>query len=183
VKNKIIPIAVLVVVFSLGFLYLNQNYLTANDKEGKTCAENSGCTDKSSCTKKSSSERNNIKAGGEWNSYEFVTDKACCEEMKTDLQKELLGVAGVKEVKFSGTCNVSKMTQVTVYYSAGETSQDNIASYLKDKKFDCTGKECDGKGCTKDGVKSGEKSGSKENGCDGNKECPHKEKTKDSKNL
>lgn len=183
-KNKIVPIAVLVVVFSLGFLYLNQNYLSANDKDGKTCAENSAYGDKSSCTKKSSSAQNDIKAGGEWNTYEFATDKACCQEMKTDLQNELLGIAGIKEVTFSGTCNVSKMTQVTVFYAAAETSSDNIATYLKDKKYDCSGKGCDKEGSNKDGVKSGDKSSGKDDGCSGNKKCtPHKEKTKDSKNL
>jgi hypothetical protein len=78
-SKKILTIASLVVVFSLGFLYLNQGYLAANDKEGKTCSNKSACDDKNK----------EIKAGGDWNKYEFTTDKACCDEMKADLQNEL----------------------------------------------------------------------------------------------
>ena len=114
-----------------------------------------------------------IKTGGEWASYEFVTDKACCDEMKSSLQSDLMTVAGVKEVKFGSSCSVSKMSMVTVYYSAGETSEENISSFIKDKSYECTGNHS---GCNKDGVKSGE-------GNDCQKECPHKEKTKDTKQL
>lgn len=170
-NKKIISLAAIVVIFALGFLYLNQSYLVAGDKDGN-CSKSS-CSDKSSCTKSSE-----IKAGGEFESYEFVTDQACCDEMRSSLQSELLGVAGVKEVKFGSTCSVSKMTQVTVMYAAGETSSDNIASVVKSKSFDCSGK-----GCEKDGVKSGE-SNTNKGGCDGKSECPSgKQKSKDSKQL
>jgi len=167
VNKKILSIASLVVVFALSFFYINQDFLVANDKDGKICTNKSACDDKNK----------EIKAGGEFESYEFVTDQACCDEMKNALQTELLAVAGVKEVKFSSTCNVSKMTNVTVYFAAGETNADNIVAYLKDKNYDCSGKSCD-----KDGGKSGD---SKKEGCDKKKECtPNKEtKTKDSKNL
>jgi hypothetical protein len=47
------------VVVSLGFLYLNQGYLTANNIDCKSCP------DKSSCTQKSSTDKNDIKAGSE----------------------------------------------------------------------------------------------------------------------
>lgn len=185
-NKKLLSISALVVIFAFGFLYLNQAYLVAHDKTS------SGC-DKTSCDKtagnKSSSEKTNcdrsscgdnkseIKAGGEYSSYQFVTDKACCEEMKADLQKNLLGVAGVKEVSFGSTCNVSKMTNVTVMYSAGETSEENIASFIKDKSFDCSGS----KGCDKEGMKSGEK----KEGCDGKSECPgmKNKKSNDTKQL
>jgi hypothetical protein len=176
-NKKIISISALVVVFALGFFYLNQEYLAAYTKSDGDCdktqcdktsgtkssSENKEC-DKSSCGENKSMK----KAGGEFSSYEFTTDKACCEEMKADLEKGLLGVAGVKEVRFSQTCNVSKMTNVTVMYSAGETNQENIASFVKEGKFDCSGS-----GCSKDGVKSGE---TKKDGCDGKTECPGKNK-------
>jgi len=56
------------------------------------------------------------------------------------------------------------MSQVTVYYSAGETSEETIAAFLKDKNYDCSGHtDCD-------------KGGS-------HKECPNKEKSKESKQL
>ncbi len=183
-NKKILGIAAIVVVFAMGFLYLNQGYLVASDKDGKTCDKDSKSCSKTSSENKTSCDDKNknsgsseIKAGGEWNEYAFTTDQACCEQMKSDLQKELSSVAGVKEIKFSSTCNVSKMTQVTVYYSAGETSEEKLASFVKDKSYDCSGKS----GCDKDGVKSGE---TKKGGCDGKKECPSKEKkSSDSKQL
>ena len=124
--KKAVSLTAFILVLALGFLYMNQSYLIADDRDG-----NKDCS--SSCSKSK-----DIKAGGEWSSYEFVTDKACCDEMKTSLQKDLMGVAGVKEVKFSISCSVSKMTQVTVYYAAGETSEENLAAYLKDKSYDCS---------------------------------------------
>jgi hypothetical protein len=161
-NKKILTAAALVVVFSLGFLYLNQGYLSANDKESKSCTNKSACDDKNK----------EVKAGGDLNQYEFTTDKACCDEMKADLQNELTSVAGVKEVKFGKTCGASKMTHVTVYYAAGETSEDALAKFVKDKSYDCQGKT----GCDKEATKSGTKSGTKE-GCDKSKECcPNKEK-------
>ncbi len=167
-NKQIIGIAAIVVVFAFGFLYLNQGYLTANDKDGKTCSKTS-CDDKHK-----NSGSSEIKAGSEFESYEFVTDQACCDEMKSALQTELLTVAGVKEVKFGSSCHASKMTNVTVLYSASETNSENIAAFLKDKNYDCSGKSCE-----KDGVKSGE---TQKDGCDGQKQCPSK-KSKDSKNL
>jgi hypothetical protein len=96
--------------------------------------------------------------------------------MKSSLQTELLTVAGIKEVKFGSSCSESKMTNVTVFYAAGETNAENIAAFLKDKNYDCSGKSC-----TKDGVKSGE---TKKEGCDTKKECPGKnKKSSDSKQL
>ena len=162
-SGKIISLTGFILLLAFGFLYLNQNLLIADDRNGeKDCS--------SSCSKSK-----DVKAGGEFSSYEFVTDKACCDEMKTGLQTDLMSVAGVKEVKFNTSCSVSKMTQVTVYYAAGETSEENISSYLKDKSYDCSGHL----GCSKDGVKSGEG----KDGKDCQKECPHKEKSKDSKQL
>jgi hypothetical protein len=173
-NKRIIPVAALVVVFALGFLYVNQNYLVAGDKDGKDCQNKSGCT----------SGNKEVKAGGDFQSYEFVTDQACCDEMKTALQNDLMNSAGVKEVKFGTTCTASKMTQVSVYYAAGETSSENIASFVKEKKYDCSGSGCTGTGCDKNGEKHGMKSGTQKDGCDGKNECPAgKQKSKDSKQL
>jgi len=163
-SRKVITLTGFLLVLAFGFLYLNQSLLIADDRNGeKDCS--------SSCSK-----NKEVKAGGEFSSYEFVTDKACCDEMKTGLQTDLMSVAGVKEVKFSTACSVSKMTQVTVFYAAGETSEENIAAYLKDKNYDCSGGH---PGCNKDGVKSGEG----KDGKDCEKECPGKNKTKDLKQL
>ncbi len=198
-NKKLLSVSVLVIIFAFGFLYLNQAYLVAHDitsgtcdkttgdksgcdkttgvKSGcdKTTGEKSGC-DKTTGEKSSCSDKTNeVKAGGEFQSYLFTTDKACCDGMRADLEKNLLTVAGIKEVKFSTTCNVSKMTNVTVMYSSGETSEENIASYLKDNNMDCSGKSCD---------KDGKKSGEKKDGCDTKKECPSgKQKSNDSKQL
>ncbi|HMT11299.1 MAG TPA: hypothetical protein PKA39_06715 [Ignavibacteria bacterium] len=183
-NKKIISVSALVVVFALGFFYLNQEYLVAYTKSGgdcdKTqCSKTSGTKssadkkecDKSSCDKSSCGENKGmIKAGGEYSSYEFVTDKVTCEDSKAELQKNILSIAGVKEVNFGSTCNVSKMTSVTIMYSAGETNEENIAASLKEKNMDCSGKS----GCDKDGKNSG----------DVKKECPGKnKKSNDSKQL
>jgi hypothetical protein len=139
-KRKFILLASLVLVFTLGFIYVNHNYISANGRDGKnTCTNMTGCTQHKS---------NTIKAGGEWSSYEFVTDKACTDEMQSSLKTELMNVAGVKDVKFSSTCSYSKMTNVSIYYSAGETSEETLQSFIKDKGFDCSGSGCEGKGCT-----------------------------------
>lgn len=178
-NKKIISVSALVVVFALGFFYLNQEYLVAYTKSGgecdKTkCGETSGTkssADKKECDKSSCDDKKGmIKAGGEFSSYEFVTDKVTCEDSKADLQKNILSIAGVKEVTFGSTCNVSKMTNVTIMYSAGETSEENIAASLKENNMDCSGKS----GCDKDGKNSG----------DVKKECPSKnKKSNDSKQL
>ena len=167
-NRRIIPIAAIVVFFALGFLYLNQNYLIANDKDGTNCY-------KTSCG--SMNKETGTKAGGEFSSYGFTTESACCDEMKTELSGSLMSIQGVKEVKFSTTCSVSKMTNVTVLYAAGETSEEIIAASVKEKSYDCSGKSCD---------KEGMKSGSQKDGCDTKNECPGmkmKQKSKDSKQL
>ena len=115
-KRKFISFASLVLVFTLGFLYMNHNYLAAGDRDGKK-----ECSSSSSCSKNKSTE---IKAGGDWSNYEFTTDRACCDEMKTALKTDLMNISGVKDVKFGSTCNVSKMTGVSVYYAAGETNEE-----------------------------------------------------------
>lgn len=187
-NKKIIAIAAIVVVFTFGFLYLNQSYLVAGgngdcSKEctqqtaGKTGCDKSNC-DKSNCDKQGCTEMSgNIKAGGEFSEYSFVTDKVTCNQTKADLEKVLLSAAGVKEVSFGPTCNVSHMTSVKVMYSAGETSEEKLASYLKDNKIDCSSSS----GCNKDGMKSG----SEKNGCDSKSECPgmKEKKSSDSKQL
>ncbi len=174
-NKKIIAAAALVVIFAVTFLYLNQSYLIANDKDGKNCSNE--CTEKTSNVKKDCDDKNSIKAGGDYSNYEFTTDKACCEEMKSDLQKNLLSFSGVKEVNFSSTCNVSKMTNVTVKYAAGETNEEAIAKYIKDNSYDCSTKS----GCDKDGVKSG----NNKNGCEDKSKCPgdKMKKSNDSKEL
>jgi hypothetical protein len=188
-NKKFLGAAAIVVIFAFGFLYLNQSYLIANDKDGKDCSkecttsagDKSGCDktaatetsgDKSGCDKSKCGD-NNIKAGGEYSSYQFVTDKVTCEDSKADLQKNILSLAGVKEVSFGSTCNVSKMTNVTIMYSAGETNEENIAASLKEKNMDCSGNS----GCNKDGKNSGDSK-------DGYKDCPSKnKKSSDSKQL
>jgi hypothetical protein len=161
-NKKIIAISAIVLILAVGFLYLNSTYLAAGDKGGQDT--------KKECTGKCK-ENKDIKAGGELGTYDFITDKASSDEMKSSIQKELLTVNGVKEVKFGGTCNISKMTSVTVYYSANETSSDKLASYVKDKSFDCSGKDCTGKGCDKDGKSSGKSSEQMKQS--GKSDCPN----------
>ncbi|MCX7877885.1 MAG: hypothetical protein N2510_04490 [Ignavibacteria bacterium] len=136
-----IPVTVLILTF--GVLYLNPGMLSANDKDGKTCKSKTSCSEKSK-TDKCGSE---VKAGGEWSNFEFTTDQACCEKMKAELEKELMALAGIKEVKIGEACSVSGMAKVTVSYDSNETNEDNIASFVKTKNYDCSDK----KGCSKEG--------------------------------
>jgi hypothetical protein len=149
-KNKIIIISSLLLLLTFGFLYINK-YYTSNNKG----------TLKHSCAMGNSTQ--NMNAEQQWPSYEFITDKACCDEMRSSMQKELMGLTGVKEVKFSPSCSVSKMTKVAVYFSGDATNADKIASYLKDKNLICS----DPEKCTPDKMN----------------QCPHKEKNKESKNI
>lgn len=142
-KKKIIVISSVILVMILGLLYANYSYLIAGDRDGKTCTSTSGCTSKSNDVKAD----NNINAGGELATYEFVTDKACCDDMKNTLQTELMGVAGVKEVKFGMSCTSSKITNVQVMYAAGETNDEALTSFLKEMNYDCVGQS----GCGTEG--------------------------------
>ena len=131
-KNRIFIFASLVVILTFGFLYVNQSSLASNDKD---CSMN--CTMSSCQMHKTNTDIKAGGGGGEWATYEFVTDKACCEEMKTSMQTQLMSFSGVKDVKFSKTCNVSSMTSVIIYYSKDETNEASLTSLVKDKEYDC----------------------------------------------
>jgi len=138
-KKKIILLSSVILLSALTLTYFKFNYLIAGE-DGKNCNTTS-CTDKSKIT-----------SASELDSYEFTTDKACCDQMKNELKAGLTGLNGVKEVKFSTTCGVSKMTNVTVYYENTLTSTDAIVKFVKEKEFDCSkmpGCE-DAPGCEKD---------------------------------
>lgn len=150
-RNKIIIISSLLIILTFGFLYFNNHYIST-DKNSTAC----------SCPMRSSGIQN-TNAGNKWSSFNFITDKACCDEMRSSMQKELMGLAGVKDVKFVPSCSISKMSQVSIYYSSDETNSENIASYLKDKKMDCS----DPQNCSPDKMNK----------------CPNKEKKKESKRI
>jgi hypothetical protein len=147
-KKKIIIISSVIVVLMAGLVYANYSNLFAGDKDGKTCTSSSGCTSKSHDVKAD----NEGNAGSEFAIYEFMTDKAASDEMKSTLKKELMNVSGIKDVKFGMSCSYSKVTQVTISYAAGETSEETLASFVKDKDYDC----------------------SKHEGCGPNGNCPQK---------
>src|SRR5260221_9983844 len=140
-NSKLVYLSSLVLILAFGFLYMNSGSLTASDFTKKKC-----CKDQSTSTSKK-----DVKAGGEqYSAFQFATDKASSDELKSNLQKELLGAAGVKDVKFSQTCTASKMTMVTIYYNSGETSEIQIASLVKDKSSDFPQMPgCDKNGCSK----------------------------------
>ena len=159
-NRKIIALSSVVLILALGFLYIQQGNLMAGDKN-KSCCMNKN-------TQKTSNDAPGIKAGGEkFASYEFSTDKACCEEMRSSMQKELLGISGVKEVKFSQTCTASKMTMVSVLYDAGATNESGIAASLKEKNIDCPQMPgCDKEGCSKNKSGSNMQQQCPKGGCD-----------------
>ncbi|MBL8006120.1 MAG: hypothetical protein JNJ56_01200 [Ignavibacteria bacterium] len=158
-RKKIIVIGSLVVLLVFGFLYFQNNILIADDKDGsKDCS--SSCT-KSSSTESSTENKSSCTAGKENMSgantdatnnyavYEFVTDKITCNDCKTGMTKNLMGVSGVKEVTFGETCNVSKMTSVKVFYSDKDTTPELISASVKEKGLECDKSKCgDGSKCT-----------------------------------
>ena len=166
-NRKLVYLSSLVLILAFGFLYVNSGSLTASDFTKKKC-----CNDQST----SANTKKEIKAGGDqYSTYEFSTDKACCNEMRSSLQKELLGASGVKDVKFSETCSASKMTVVTIFYNSGETSETQIASLVKDKSSDCPEMPgCDKKGCSKEKSGTKEKSGNNSGTCPHNGDCKNK---------
>ena len=155
-KKKIIIIGSLVVILALGILYSMNNNLIADDKDGKDCS--SSCTkttgtgssteSKKSCDSKTMSETS-TDATSQFAVYEFTTDKIDCDACKPGMSSKLMGVSGVKEVSYGETCNVSKMTNVKVYYSAENTTPEIIAASVKENKLDCDMSKCgDGSKCT-----------------------------------
>lgn len=138
-------------LLTFGFLYINDHYTTSG-RYVSSC----------SCPKHNSSIQNTT-AGNKWSSYNFVTDKACCDEMRNSITKELMGLTGVKDVKFGPSCSVSSMSHVSIFYSADEITSQNIASFLKDNKMDCSNPE----NCTPDKMN----------------QCPQKEKNKEPKRI
>ena len=150
-RNKIVIISSLLLLLTFGFLYVNNHYSTSG-KYTSSC----------SCPMHNSNTQNTY-ASSKWTSYDFVTDKACCDQMRSSMHKELMGLTGVKDVKFGPSCSVSKMSQVSIYYSSTETNSENIASFLKDKKLDCS----DPQSCSPDKMN----------------QCPQKEKNKESKRI
>lgn len=151
-KNKIIIIGSLVVLLVFGFIY-SQSNLIADDKDGKKdCSSTS-----SSCTKKSSSTESNMSGANTSDDksgyavYEFVTDKISCDACKPGMTENIMGIAGVKEVNFGETCQVSKMTSVKVYFLETDTTPEVIAASVKEKGLqgNCgDGTKCDSKNKT-----------------------------------
>ncbi len=152
-KNKIIIIASLVVILVFGILYTQNSNLIADDKDGKK-----DCS--SSCTKKAgtgTSAENKSGCGSEKMSgastevvvenpvYEFVTDKIDCDGCKPGMSDKLMGIAGVKEVSYGETCQVSKMTTVKVHYSAVDTTPEIIAASVKNNALNCDESKCNSK--------------------------------------
>jgi len=152
-KKKIVIIGSLVVILAFGFLYTQNNYLIADDKDGKK-----DCS--SSCTKKAgtgSSTENKSGCGSEKMGgantevinenpvYEFVTDKIDCDGCKPGMSEKLMGISGVKEVSYGETCQVSKMTTVKVQYSSSDTTPEIIAASVKEKALNCDESKCNSK--------------------------------------
>ncbi len=170
-NKKIIALSSVALLLAFGFLYVNSQNVIASNRTFKKC-----CVDQSTST-----TRQEVKAGGDdpvktdYARYMFTTDKACCNETRSSLQKQIMQAAGVKDVKFSETCSVSKMTNVTILYSASETSESQLASYVKDKCLGCSGQgDCDQQGCTK------QKAGGKKDCPNG---CPYKNKKTGGKEI
>jgi hypothetical protein len=145
-KKKIFLFTTVVLVLTLGFLYINHNNLTAGDDNSKNCS--------------SGIKSSELKAGGDLETYVFVTDKACCDEMKNTLKSELMSIKGVKDVEFAHGCSVSNMTSVKVSFTGGKTSKETIEAFIIENKLDCP----DSENCPKS-------------------KCEPKSKNKESKNI
>ncbi|MBK8553522.1 MAG: hypothetical protein IPL53_21645 [Ignavibacteria bacterium] len=156
-KNKIIIIGSLVVLLVFGFIYSQSNSLIADDKDGKkdcssSCTQKAGSTEsKSECTDKKMSGANTSDDKNGYAVYEFVTDKISCDDCKPGMTENIMGIAGVKEVNFGETCQVSKMTSVKVYFLETDTTPEIIAASVKEKGLqgNCgDGTKCDSKNKT-----------------------------------
>ncbi len=156
-KKKIIVVCSLVVVLALGILYSTNNRLIADDKDGSkdcssSCTKNSGTSSStenhSGCDSKKMSSTG-TESSGNYAVYEFTTDKIHCDDCKPGMTQKLMGVSGVKEVSFSETCKVSKMTNVKVYYSDKDTTPELISASVKENGLECDKSKCgDGSKCT-----------------------------------
>ena len=147
-KNKIILTVSLIVLLVFGFIYSQNNNLIADDKDGKKDCS-SQCTQKSSSTENNSqssdknmSGANTTEGNNEYAVYEFVTDKVSCSETKSNMSGSLMGISGVKEVNYGETCNVSKMTNVKVYYNSSDTTPEIIAASVSEKGLTCDKSKC-----------------------------------------
>ncbi len=156
-KKKIIIICSLVVVLAFGILYSTNSRLIADDKDGNkdcssSCTKNTGTSsstqNNSGCDSKKMSSTG-TESSGNYAVYEFTTDKIDCDACKPGMTNKLMGVSGVKEVSFSETCKVSKMTNVKVFYSDKDTSPELISAAVKEKGLECDKSKCgDGSKCT-----------------------------------
>ena len=168
-KKKIFGWSLLVFVLTVSMVYLQYGNLSADDKnpDGKDCS--SECTKKTDAGLKSSGAE--MDDDIEYAVYEFTTEKVSCNGSKTSMESSVLGIAGVKKVEFGETCNTSHKTNVKVFYSAGETSEDNLKTELVNYNADNVEKKS---GCSKDSKESG---ASNKSGKDCEKECSSKKKT------
>lgn len=164
--NLVFPLTLLILVFAV--LYLNPVFLSANDKDGKSC------NTKTSCTTKTEKCGNENKAGGEWASYEFTSDQICCDKIKSQVEKELVSLTGVKEVKIGEACAVSGISKITILYDANEVNEVNISSFVQNINYKCESEKSCASECT--GKKACTKEGADKKGC-------NTKKSKDSKDL
>ena len=141
-RKKLVVLSAFIAILSIGFVYSQYDNLMADDRSGKECSSKTSCESKTS----------ELKAGGDLNSMEVVTTSISCDDSKSAMTEKIMNVAGVKEVVYGNTCSVSKNTSVTILYAAGENSEGNIKTSLKEigfdseSKSDCSGKTKDAKG-------------------------------------
>ena len=128
-KKRVVFLSAAILIVSMGLLYVNSGNFVSGQNAMKKC-----CVGQTTST-----VERDIKAGSDQlSSYEFVTDKVCCEQTKSAVQNDIMIMSGVKDVKFSKTCSMSKMTKVTVIYSPTETNNDLISASIKEKNLDCS---------------------------------------------
>ncbi len=153
-KNKLIIVGSLIVLLVFGFIYSQNSSLMADDKDGKkdcssSCTQKTSSTEnKSQCTDKQMSGATSGDDKSIYAVYEFVTDKISCDDCKPGMTQNIMGIAGVKEVDYGATCNVSKMTSVKVYFMDSETTPEIIAASVKEQGLQgkCgDGTKCDSK--------------------------------------
>jgi len=154
-KKRVVFFSAAILIVSMGLLYVNSGNFVSGQNAMKKC-----CVGQTTST-----VEKDIKAGGDqMSSYEFVTDKVCCEQTKSSMQKQIMSMAGVRDVQFSSTCSMSKMTKVTVIYSPAETNNDKISASIKEKNLDCSNNP----DCNCPGYKKNESSGKSSDPCPGN---------------
>jgi hypothetical protein len=104
-------------------------------------------TKKKNCSAEFSSEIGSDKESMSydvWSVAEFTTKGTSYSVSESSLRKSIIGVTGIKDVRFGETCSGSRNTNVKIYYSPKKTDLATIQASFDEIGIECSGfKECE----------------------------------------